>query len=135
MQNKDFYTIAHLVVAAIRVLEHQRNAAPSVDDVRHMLSLSLEQSHMVCNKLDEVGIIEMVKGPYDSRLFIKEHLKLEEIPRAEKGSTLQEEIERFQSTKKDFTQKIESFQAEKEERQKNLFAEIENRFKKKMEGN
>ncbi|QTA85482.1 hypothetical protein [Desulfonema magnum] len=133
MQNKDFYTTTHLIVAAIRVHEHQNNAAPSVDDICRSLSFSLEQGHFICNKLDEIEIIEIVRGAYGARLFIKDHLKIEEIPRAEKGSSLREEIEKFQNTKKDFEQKIESFQAEKAERQKTLFAEIESRLRQKTD--
>ncbi|MDM8526209.1 hypothetical protein QUF80_22765, partial [Desulfococcaceae bacterium HSG8] len=133
MENKDFYMTSHLIVAAIRILEHQNHAAPSVDGICQSLSFSSEQGHYLCKKLDEIEIIEMVRGPYGARLFVKDHLKIEEIPRAEKPVSLREEIERFESSKKDFEKEIETFQAEKEERQKNLFAEIENRFKKTLE--
>lgn len=136
MQNNDFYTTTHLIVAAIRLLEHQNSANPSVEDVCGALSLSVEQGYLICNKLHEIEIIEMVKKEETlaTRLFIRDHLKIEEIPRGEKGTSLQEEIEKFQNTKKEFEQKIEAFQAEKAERQKNLFAEIENKLKKNAEG-
>ncbi len=93
------------------------------------MSLSSEQGHFICKKLDEMEIIDIVrKDPDEPRLFVKDHLKIEDIPDT-KASTLQEEIEKFQATKKDFEQKIESFQAEKAERQRTLFAEIENKLK------
>lgn len=132
MQTKDFYTQSHLVVAAIRIFSHQNSEPPSVDSICKTLSISLEQGHLVCKKLDEMEIIEMVKGPYGTRLFIKDHLKLEEIPRDEKGPSLSEEIEKFQNTRKDFKQKIEDFQMKKEEEQKNLFAQIEEKLKKNI---
>ena len=137
MQNNDFYTTTHLLVSAIRLLEHQNGASPSVEDVCHALSLSVEQGYLICNKLSEIEIIEMVmkEDTLGTRLFIQDHLRIEEIPRGEQGTSLQEEVEKFQNTKKEFEQKIEAFQAEKAERQKNLFAEIESKLKKSAEGN
>ncbi len=133
MENKNFYSTAHLIVATIRVLEHRHNAPPSVDEVCQSLSFSLEQINFICKKLDEIGIIEVVRGGYGTRLFIKDHLKIEEIPQTGAESSLREEIERFQSAKKDFRHKIASLQAEKAERQKNLFADIESQFKKNLD--
>ena len=137
MQNNDFYTTTHLLVAAIRLLEYQNGANPSVEQVCHALSLSVEQGYLICNKLSEIEIIEMVmkEDTLGTRLFIQDHLKIEEIPRGEQGTSLQEEVEKFQNSKKEFEQKIEAFQAEKAERQKNLFAEIESKLKKNAEGN
>jgi len=104
MKTKDFYSTTHLIVAAIRVLEHRNAAAPSVDEMCQELSFSLEQGYFICNKLGEIGIIDMVvkEGADKTRLFVKDHLKIEEIPRDAEESTLQEEIERFQNTKKRF---------------------------------
>ncbi len=132
MKEKNFYTVAHLIVAAIRVLDHQKPVPPSADDICEALSFSLEQGNLICKKLDETGIIEIVKGAFGTKLFVRDHLKIEDIPKDEKVSTIQEEIEKFQSTKKDFKEKIESYQAEKAERQKNLFAELEDKLKKKI---
>ncbi|OIN96557.1 MAG: hypothetical protein AUJ48_01360 [Deltaproteobacteria bacterium CG1_02_45_11] len=129
MKNTDFYSEAHLVVAAIRILENRNAAPPSIEDVCKILSFSLEQGNLICKKLNEIGIINLVEGGYGTRLFIKDHLKIEEIPQVEKGSTLEEELKRFQNAQKDFTRKIESLQAKQAKEQKNLFAELENKLK------
>jgi len=133
MESKDIYDTAHLVVAAIRIIGHQKNNAPSVDDISNALSFSLEHGLLTCKKLDKIGIIDMVEGAYGARLFIKDHLKIEEIPKLEKKEeSLQEEIEKFQSSRKGFKEQIESFQAAKAKRQKNLFARIEDNLKNEM---
>lgn len=129
MQNTDLYSNTHLVVAAIRVLNHQKKAPPSIDEVCRALSFSLEQGNFICNKLEETGIIEVVEGTYGTRLFIKNHLKIEDIPKGDKVSNLEEELKKFQNSKKDFTKKIESFQAKQATKQKNLFAELEKKLK------
>ena len=75
----------------------------------------------------------MVEGAFGTRLFIKDHLKIEEIPSKEKASDLEEEVKKFQDSKKEFTQKIESIQAAQAEKKKNLFADVEKKFKEQIE--
>ncbi len=133
MQKTDLYSNTHIVVAAIRVLTHQKNTPPSIDDVCQALSFSLEQVNFICNKLEEMQIIEIVEGSYGTRLFIKNHLKTEDIPRGDKVSGLEEELKKFQSSRKDFTKKIESFQAKQAKKQKDLFAELEKKLKQQTD--
>ncbi|MCK4468868.1 MAG: hypothetical protein KAU60_10990, partial [Desulfobacterales bacterium] len=97
--------------------------------VCQMISFSLEHGNLICKKLDEMGIIEIVKGAYGTRLFIKNHLKIEEIPRGEGESKLEEELKKFQSSRKGLSKKIKLFQAKQSEKQKNLFAQLEKKLK------
>ncbi|UCF92362.1 MAG: hypothetical protein JSW39_29535 [Desulfobacterales bacterium] len=131
--NKDFYTKAHLVVAAIRVGEHQKSAPPSLDQVCRLISFSMEQGNFICHKLEEMGIIEIVEGSYGTRLFIRDHLKLEEITRDENDSRLENELKKFQESQKALTKKIRTLQAEQAEKKKNLFAEMEKKLKDELE--
>ncbi len=133
MQNSDFYSDAHLVVAAIRVLTHQNSTPPSMDEVCRIISFSLEQGNFICKKLKEIGIVDVVEGGFGTRLFIKNHLKIEEIPRGKKEDKLGEALKEFQNSRKDFTQKIESFQAKQAKKQKDLFAELEEKLKKESD--
>jgi hypothetical protein len=133
MQNTDLYSNAHLVVAAIRLLEHQNHTPPSINEICRSLSFSLEQGNFICNRLHEMGIIERVDGIYGTRLFIRNHLKLEEIPKDEKAATLEEDLKKFQHSKKGFTQKIESIQAKQAKKQKDLFAELEKKLKQETD--
>ncbi len=133
MQNSDFYSDAHLVVAAIRVLTHQNSTPPSMDQVCRIISFSLEQGNFICKKLKEIGIVDVVEGGFGTRLFIKNHLKIEEIPRGKKEDKLGEALKEFQNSRKDFTQKIESFQAKQAKKQKDLFAELEEKLKKESD--
>ncbi|OEU72415.1 MAG: hypothetical protein BA864_10205 [Desulfuromonadales bacterium C00003093] len=133
MQNIDFYSNAHLIVAAIRVLERRNSTPPSIEEVCRTISFSLEQGNLICKKLNEMGIIEVVEGAYGTRLFIKNHLAIEEIPRETKGSDLEKELKKFQNTRTNYAKKIESFQTEQAKKQKNLFAELEKRLKDSLD--
>ena len=133
MQHTDLYTNAHLIVSAIRILEHQKTVPPSVDEICSMLSISLERGNFLCKKLGKLGIIDFVEGAYGTKLFIKNHLEIEEIPRGEQESELEKELKKFQNTKKDYSKKIESMTAEHVEKKKSLFAELENKLKKSLD--
>ncbi|MDD2388238.1 MAG: hypothetical protein PHP23_00670 [Desulfobacterales bacterium] len=133
MNGHDLYSSAHLVVAAIRIIEHQTNAPPTVEDVGNMLSFSLEQASFVCHKLHEMGIIEAVEGAYDVRLYIVDHLKIEKIPQCGAGTNLEKEVKKFKDSRKDYTEKIKTIQAQQEEKKKNLFSELEKQLKKGLD--
>jgi len=130
MQHTDLYSNAHLVVAAIRIFTHKNSKHPSLNEICKTLSFSLEQGNLICKKLKDLGIIDMVEGAFENQLFIKDHLKIEEIPRDKKEDRLEEALKKFKDSKKDFSKKIESFQAKQAEKQKALFAELEEKLKK-----
>lgn len=135
MKNMDFYSEAHLIVAAIRIFENSNSAPPAVDDVCKTLSFSREQGNLICKKLNEIGIIDLVEGGYGTKLFIKDHMKIEEIPKGAQGGKLEEELRKFQNAQKNIAQKIESLQAKQTKEQKDLFAELETQLKEKLARN
>jgi hypothetical protein len=130
MQHPDLYSNAHLVVSAIRIFTHKNSKHPSLNEICKTLSFSLEQGNLICKKLKDLGIIDMVEGAFEHQLFIKDHLKIEEISRDKKEDGLEEALKKFKDSKKDFSKKIESFQAKQAEKQKALFAELEEKLKK-----
>ncbi|MBU4185813.1 MAG: hypothetical protein L6263_03355 [Desulfobacteraceae bacterium] len=133
MKGKDFYSDAHLVVSAIRILEHRNSAPPSIDEVCRIISFSMEQGNFVCRKLNEMNIINVVEGAFGTKLFIKNHLLLEDIPKGATEDNLEKELKKFQEAKKDYTQKIKLFQTEQEKKKKHLFAELEKKLKKDLD--
>lgn len=99
-QTADLYSQAHLIAAAIRILEHQHATPPSVEEVCEILSFSVEQGHRLCNRLKEMGIIDITSGAFGTRLFVVDHTKIEEIPRGESSSSMEAELRKFQDSQK-----------------------------------
>jgi hypothetical protein len=132
-KSKDLYTAAHLFVAAIRVYEHQMSSPPTIEAISKILAMSLERSNYVCRKLKELGVIESVEGSYGIRLFLRDHLKIEEIPRDTNETQLDEELQKFKNSQKALTEKIESIQAQQAKKKKDLFAEMEKKLKQELE--
>ena len=126
------YKNGYLFVAAVRVLENRKSAPPSIEDVCEMLAISLEQGSYICRKLKEHQVVEMVESAYGPRLFIKDHLRLEEIPSAEQEDRLGEALKEFQTSRQQHSSKIAAIQKTQQEKKKNLFADLEKQLKKNL---
>jgi DNA-binding Lrp family transcriptional regulator len=132
-KSKNLYSSAHLFVSAIRILEHQNNTPATVEDISRILKISIERSHYLGRKLKELGIIDEVEVSYGIRLFIKDHLKIEDIPREDDGGKLEAELKKFKESQKELSHKIETIQAKQAEKKKNLFAEMEKKLKQELD--
>lgn len=130
---KDFYSEAHLLVAAIRVHEHLHSQPATLEDVCRMLAFSAEHAGIISRRLEDLGILEAIQGSFGARLFVRDHRKLEDIPRGELGRKLEDEVKKFQDLQRSFTQKIETLQAEQAGKKKNLFAEMEKKLKEELD--
>jgi len=128
---KSPYEMGHLVAAAIRIMEYKSGRPPTAQDVCEFLDLAGEQGHLLCVKLQDVGVLEMSEGPYGTRLFVRDHLKLEDLPREVDRDGLKTAMEKFQQERKGFSKKIEAFKEKKALEQKALFAELDARLKRK----
>lgn len=128
------YDEAHLFVAAIRVLLHQKQSAPPIEDICSLLGISVESGHSISRKLEEPGIIEIYQDPFSVKIAIANHLAIENLPKEEKTeNSLASELEQFMAKKKNMDKKVESIQAEMEAKRKSMFSDLEQQLKKKMQ--
>ncbi|MBW2468173.1 MAG: hypothetical protein JRE88_10355 [Deltaproteobacteria bacterium] len=132
-RGKDLYTVAHLFVAAIRVCEHQMSSPPTIGDISKTLAMSLERSNYLSRKLKELGVIDSVEGSYGNRLFVRDHLKIEALPRDADETQLDAELQKFKASQKALTEKIETIQAQQAKKKKDLFAEMEKKLKQELD--
>ncbi len=130
MKNFSLYKIAHLLVAAIRVLEYRDGHPPSIEAMGQLLSTSAEQVHRWCRKLEHHGIVEITGGAYGVRVFIRDHTAIEQLPDDTPGSDLGEELAKFKQEQQNRNQNIEKLKHNEEARRKELFKQIEEQFKK-----
>ncbi len=130
MKSKSQYHEGHLFVAAVRDLEHCHAAPPSLDQITEMLGLSAEQTGLICRRLHDADIVKLVEGAFGDRWMVKDHLKLEDLPRETEASQMDEALKQFQAEKNKIAQKVESIKEQQAQKQKDLFAEIEKKLKK-----
>jgi hypothetical protein len=118
---------AHLVVAAVRVLEHQKGRPPSVDEVATLLEQSREVMGHQIRSLESLDILHTVKSPFDLLVELRDHLKIEELPLEESGPGFQDEVEDFHRKFEEKQKKLQNLfeSGEREQRQKSRFADLD----------
>ncbi|MFO7839512.1 MAG: hypothetical protein R6X08_08445 [Desulfosalsimonadaceae bacterium] len=132
MANKSLYEYAHLIVAAIRVMEHRSQAPPSIDDVSEMLRISMEETYRLCRKIKDLEIIEMLDNAGTTRLFVKDHRKIEDIADQPGESRLEEELKKFKQARRSGGVDLESVRAKQTEKKSKLHEELEQKLKQNL---
>ncbi|MBF0100604.1 MAG: hypothetical protein HQK77_06815 [Desulfobacterales bacterium] len=132
MKINDLYTDGHLVVSAIRLHEHQKGMSPSIEDVCNLLNYAQEAGNRIIQQLQQKNIIEVIESAYGNRLFIKDHLKIEDLPKKIKENSLKQDIDKFHESKKQMNEKIHLIQQQQSAKKKHLFEEIEQKLKQNL---
>ncbi len=129
MAQKSLYEYAHLIVSAIRILEYRMSAPPSMEDVSGMLEASIEETNRLCRKFKEFDIIEILDRAGTTRLFVKDHLKIEDLPRESEESRLEAELKKFKQARESQRVDLKSVKSEQAEKKKKLHEELEKKLK------
>jgi DNA-binding transcriptional regulator YhcF (GntR family) len=123
------YERGHLIVAALRIFVHKNHRPPSVRELSEMIDISAELGHYLCKNLQKLGVLEIVDAPFEERVTLKDHLKLEELPREESAPDLEAEVEKFKEHTVRRQQEIQSLTRAHEEKKKDLFSDLERQLK------
>jgi len=97
----------HLVVAAIRMLEHRQKRPPTAEEIADLLGLSREIILHIVRGLEARMIVRSVTNPFDVRIDLADYLKLEELPVDATGPDMGREIEDFHKKSEDRQKQIE----------------------------
>lgn len=135
MKANSLYKEAHLIVAAIRILEYRNEAPPCLEDVAGMLSISAEEAARLCRRLGSMGIIETVEKSGETRLFIADHLRIEDIEDKPGQSSISAELEKFRRQKQNDRKTIDELKSGQEQKRKKIQEEIERKFKDSLSKN
>lgn len=91
---------AHLVVAAIRVLEHRLTRPPEPAEVAEILDLDESSVRLQINQLNELGIALLVDSAFSSHVEIKDHTLIENLGE-DSGPEISEDLAAFDRRKEE----------------------------------
>lgn len=101
------YKEGHLVVAAVRVLTHQHSGRPpTVEEISKLLSLSREWAGVLVSALEKAGVVRALTGPFETRVEIADHTRLEALPRGDTAGGVDEELKEFSKKKQEEEEKL-----------------------------
>lgn len=130
----DPYNEAHLFVAAVRIVHHQKQSPPTIDEVCSTINISVEAGLPTCRSLEKLGIIEMSEDPFSIKLTIANYLDIEKLPREVKDENkLARELEEFMAKKKDMEKKVDTIKADLEKKRQDMHSSIEEKLRREMD--
>ena len=134
MNVKTPYREAHLVVAAVRILEYRHQRPPSLEQVAELLSISTEEAGRLYRKLESEGILEGMEKSGEVRLFISDHRLIEQLPDQAAESGLSAELEKFRQQKQKERNSVEALRTRQEQKRKKMQEQIEQQLKDRISG-
>ena len=96
---------AHLIVAAIRVLENRLERLPLPVEVSDLLEMSESAVSLQLNQLADLGIVMVVESAFETHVEIKQHLQIEELS-ADSGPEIAEDLAAFDLKKEEEAKKM-----------------------------
>ncbi len=126
------YEDGHLVVAAVRVLGHRSGKPPTPEEVADLVDMPAEFIRNVAISLGEEGILKVLENPFEIRLEIADHMKLETLPRKSEKPSIGDEIDEFLKKRKEKVKETEKMLSleELEKRKKEKLAKLEEEMRK-----
>ncbi|MFH2099302.1 MAG: hypothetical protein ABIJ95_07320 [Pseudomonadota bacterium] len=124
------YQKAHLVAAAIRIIEHQKGVPPQAGEISGLLGFSVEEVHGLLNLMTKIGAVDMMESPAGPRPRITDPAPLENLPR-ERQRGVEKEMVKFAAQQKERMDKLSVAAANEKDRKKQLFAALEEQLKAK----
>lgn len=124
----DIYSQAHLFLAAVRVCEHLDRQPPSLKRLSDLLRVSEEELSRISRRLEADGIIGVITSGADVRFAVRDHAKVEELPRMQEAPRMEEEISQFKTRQESRFKGIEESLAKKGDKS-GVFSELEKALK------
>ena len=116
-------------MAALRLFVHKNDRPPSIREIGEMIGMSVEMGNYLCNRLAQLGVVEVVEAFFEEKVTLKNHLLLEELPHEEKASTFEAEIRKFKEDSEKKQEEIKKIQEAGKDSKKGLFDDLEKQLK------
>lgn len=98
-------TEAHLIVAAIRVLEHQLQRLPVPKEIADLLESSESAVRLQLNHLSDLGIVVVVESAFETHVEIKQYLLIDDLS-TESGPEIADDLAAFDLRKEEEAKKM-----------------------------
>jgi hypothetical protein len=126
------YEDGHLIVAATRVLAHCKDKPPTPEMIAEMLGQPTDFVRTLVVALGDEGVLRVVQNPFEIRVEVADHKKLEDLPREIDGPTMKDELDDFiQKKQVEFQETEKMFRLDEiEKKQKDKLSRLEKEMKK-----
>ncbi len=132
---KSSYTLyeeAQILLAGVRLFQHREQRFPSLEELAEWIRFSVESVHHLCNRLEELGALERIRGAFDDRVCLKDPLRAESLRRAPDSPDIGEDVKHWKEEREKKLKEVEEIFADRREgkKKKAQFAAIEEKLRK-----
>ena len=126
------YDEAQILIAGVRLFQHREHRMPATREVAEFIRFSVESVYHLSNRLEKIGVLEIVRGAFEERICLKEPWKAELLREEQSGPEIREDIKHWQEQHKEAIHEVEKRFSEgygKKERDE-LYSKIEEKLRR-----
>jgi len=124
--------LGHLLVAAVRILQHKQGTPPKPEEAAELLAWETERAYFVVRGLVDVGALQMHETPFEVRVEIADARAIERLPEETSEGALNDEVDAFRRADQSRKEELEKLfsSGELERRKQEETAELEKQFER-----
>lgn len=104
----------HLVVAAIRILQHREGQSPAPEAVAELLDWPAATVRMHLATLQDLGAVQLVESAFAIHVELRDSTRVEELPAEETSGELSHDLADFDRRKQEEAERMARLFAEKD---------------------
>jgi hypothetical protein len=70
----------HLIVSAIRILEHREQHPPTEEEIAAILNWHLDHTRVIARELEDFGALAAIRSPFEVRYKLQDPARVDELP-------------------------------------------------------
>jgi hypothetical protein len=130
-QRDSFRYQAEVVVAATRLYAHKHGRQPTVEEAAEMAGYSVETTQFLCNRLAELGVVELSSTPFGQHIYLKDTAQLQAVPE-DFSPAMQAQVDEFKKRRSERQKQMEQLFSETDKRKKDKLAALEDKMRESL---
>ncbi len=115
-------------MAAARLYAHRHGRQPTVEEAAEMAGYSAETTQFLCNRLVELGAVELSRTPFGQHVYLKDPTQLQEVPE-DFTPAIQAQVEEFKKRRSEKHRKMEQLFSDTDKKKKDKLAALEDKMR------
>ena len=123
------YRQARVLLAAIVLAEHRSKKQANIRTIAELSTFSEELVHHLVNKLEDLGAVRRIAGPFEDGVTIEDETAIEALRDEEFSANIDDEVVRFAERQKAKQSEIDKLFKGDDENKKDLRSSLEEQLK------
>ena len=123
------YFEAKVLLAAIILVEHRDKKQAEISALAELTRFSVEMVHHLVNKLEGLGAVRRISGPFEDRVAIVDESAIEPLVDQKHSSDIEDEVSAFASKQKAKQEQIQNLFSSGDPKKDEMRATLEDQLK------